>query len=70
MNSRRQFLLTAPLGVLAASSACSNEPAPPSSAQTTTPGTPAATPAGTPPAFGTGPVTGPAVTPATFAEAE
>ena len=70
MTSRRQFLLTAPLGVLAASSACSNEPAPTSSAQTPGAGAPGAPPAGTPPAFGTGPVTGPAVSPATFAEAE
>ncbi|MFN7977545.1 MAG: amidase [Vicinamibacterales bacterium] len=70
MNTRRQFLLTAPLGVLAASSACSNEPAPSSATQTPATGAPATTPAGTPPAFGTGPVTGPEVTPATFAEAE
>ena len=70
MNTRRQFLITAPLGVLAATSACSNEPAPSAPAQTPATGGTAATPAGMPPAFGTGPVTGPEVTPATFAEAE
>jgi Asp-tRNA(Asn)/Glu-tRNA(Gln) amidotransferase A subunit family amidase len=70
MNTRRQFLITAPLGVLAATSACSNEPAPSAPAQTPATGGAAATPAGMPPAFGTGPVTGPEVTPATFAEAE
>jgi hypothetical protein len=70
MNSRRQFLITAPLGVLAATSACSNEPAPASTTPAPAAGTAASTPAGMPPAFGTGPVTGPEVTPTTFAEAE
>src|SRR5438270_9756631 len=63
MNTRRQFLLSAPLGVLVAATACRNE-APSTNSQSTQ-----STP-GAPPAFGTGPGSGPIVTPATFAEAE
>jgi hypothetical protein len=63
MNTRRQFLIRAPLGVLVATAACRGEA--PSSAQQTVPVTP-----GAPPTFGTGTGSGPAVTPATFAEAE
>src|SRR5579863_4456470 len=63
MNTRRQFLIRAPLGVLVGVAACRQHPsatnAPPASA---TPGTP--------PTFGTGAGSGPVVTPATFAEAE
>jgi len=65
MNTRRQFLITAPLGVLGAAMACRGgeqtapAPAPPA------PATP-----GAPPTFGTGPVTGPPVSTTTFAEAE
>jgi Asp-tRNA(Asn)/Glu-tRNA(Gln) amidotransferase A subunit family amidase len=62
MNTRRQFLLRAPLGVLVAATACRNE-TPPNSQST--PST-----AGAPPTFGTGIGSGPVVTPATFAEAE
>jgi Asp-tRNA(Asn)/Glu-tRNA(Gln) amidotransferase A subunit family amidase len=63
MNTRRQFLLRAPLGVLVAATACRNEKSPTNSQSTqSTPGAP--------PAFGTGPGSGPVVTPATFAEAE
>jgi Asp-tRNA(Asn)/Glu-tRNA(Gln) amidotransferase A subunit family amidase len=62
MNTRRRFLITAPLGALAASVACGSEP------QSTGGSAPAT--AGAPPTFGTGPVSGPAVAPATFAEAE
>src|SRR2546421_2494534 len=63
MNTRRQFLLRAPLGLLVAAAACRNE---------TPPTNPQATPAtaGAPPTFGTGKGSGPAVTPETFAEAE
>lgn len=63
MNTRRQFLIRAPLGLLIAAAACRNE---------TTPTSPQATPttAGAPPTFGTGRGSGPVVTPATFAEAE
>lgn len=61
MNSRRQFLIQAPIGLLGALAACrTNE-------QTTAAST--ATP-GAPPAFNTAPPVGPEVTPATFAEAE
>jgi hypothetical protein len=63
MNTRRQFLISAPLGLLVAAAACRNE-TPPTNSQSKTP------PAGAPPTFGTGRGSGPAVTPATFAEAE
>src|SRR6185436_14597684 len=63
MNTRRQFLIRAPLGLLVAASACRNE-TPPTNSQST-PST-----AGAPPTFGTGVGSGPDVTPATFAEAE
>src|SRR4051794_36388949 len=62
MNTRRQFLLHAPLGVLVAATACRNG-APPTNSQSTPP-------AGAPPTFGTGKGAGPVVTPTTFAEAE
>jgi Asp-tRNA(Asn)/Glu-tRNA(Gln) amidotransferase A subunit family amidase len=63
MNTRRQFLIRAPLGFLAAAVACRNE-GPTSGSPSTT-----ATP-GAPPTFGSGTGSGPAVSPATFAEAE
>jgi Asp-tRNA(Asn)/Glu-tRNA(Gln) amidotransferase A subunit family amidase len=63
MNTRRQFLISAPLGLLVAAAACRTEE-PPANSQPT-PQT-----AGAPPTFGTGKGSGPAVTPATFAEAE
>ena len=63
MNTRRQFLIRAPLGFLTATVACRNEG--PSSGSASTPATP-----GTPPTFGTGTGSGPLVLPATFAEAE
>ncbi len=63
MNTRRQFLLRAPLGVLIAASACRTE-APPTNSQ------PTSSPAGAPPTFGSGAGSGPVVTPETFAEAE
>jgi Asp-tRNA(Asn)/Glu-tRNA(Gln) amidotransferase A subunit family amidase len=65
VNTRRQFLIRAPLGVLAtavagrAAAGADAAPAPPA------PGT-----AGAPPVFGTGEGAGPVVTSATFAEAE
>ena len=68
MNTRRQFLISAPLGVLVAASACRNE-APPAASQSTPPPGAPATP-GAPPTFGTAAGSGPAVSPATFAEAE
>src|SRR5262249_43200112 len=63
MNTRRQFLLRAPFGVLVAATACRNQ-APPTNSQSTQ------TTAGAPPTFGTGTGSGPALPPATFAEAE
>lgn len=65
MNTRRQFLIRAPLGVLVAAVAA-NEHA--TKSQTPSP-TPPSTP-GAPPTFGTGAGSGPPVTSATFAEAE
>src|SRR3954466_9405381 len=62
MNTRRQFLLHAPLGVLVGARAC-HTGAPPTNSQSTPP-------AGAPPTFGTGKGAGPVVTPTTFAEAE
>src|ERR1700730_9089114 len=63
MNTRRQFLITAPLGVLGAAVACRSEP--PGSSVSTPPATP-----GAPPTFGASPMAGPALQASTFAEAE
>src|SRR3989454_10042472 len=63
MNTRRQFLITAPIAVLVAATACRKET--PSANSQSTPST-----AGAPPTFGTGAGAGPPVTPETFAEAE
>src|SRR3954468_6518753 len=63
MNTRRQFLIRAPLGVLVAAALCRDE------TLSANPQPPPVTP-GAPPTFGTGEGAGPAVTPATFAEAE
>ena len=68
MNTRRQFLITAPMGVLAATAACRQETAGP--APTTSSSAPASPTPGTPPAFGTGVASGPPVSASTFAEAE
>jgi Asp-tRNA(Asn)/Glu-tRNA(Gln) amidotransferase A subunit family amidase len=71
MNTRRQFLITAPLGALGAAIACSNEPrkttvtVPAPSERAAPPATP-----GAPPTFASAPAAGPPVSPATFAEAE
>jgi len=65
MNTRRQFLIRAPLAALVGTVAWKN-------ALTADAQTPSPTPvtAGAPPTFGTGPGAGPPVTPQTFAEAE
>ena len=63
MNTRRQFLITAPLAVLVTATACRKQtPSTDSQSLSTT--------AGAPPTFGTGAGAGPTVTPETFAEAE
>ena len=62
VNTRRQFLIQAPVGLLTAVAACRGEQ---KDAATSTPTTP-----GAPPTFGTAPGAGPEVSPATFAEAE
>jgi Asp-tRNA(Asn)/Glu-tRNA(Gln) amidotransferase A subunit family amidase len=65
VNSRRKFLIQAPIGLIGALTACrADEKAP-----TTQPTTAGATP-GAPPAFNTAPPVGPDVTTATFSEAE
>ena len=63
MNTRRRFLITAPLGILSgAAAACRKE-------QRTAVPPPPATP-GAPPTFGSAPAVGPDVSAPTFAEAE
>ena len=66
MNSRRHFLIQAPVALLGATLACRVDEQKPGAGGTTA-GTP--TP-GAPPAFNTAPPVGPEVSPATFAEAE
>lgn len=66
MNTRRQFLIKAPVGLLGAMAACKGQ----SSASEQKPGGPDLSNPGAPPAFNTAPPVGPEVTPATFAEAE
>lgn len=61
MNTRRQFLVRAPLGLLAAAAACRGE-GPPEA------GSPPPPP-GAPPTFGTAPLAGPEVSSSTFTEA-
>src|ERR1044071_4462466 len=63
MNTRRQFLIQAPIALLVASAACSNKSLSTNSESTSAP-------PGAPPTFGTGAGSGPAVSPETFAEAE
>ncbi len=65
MSSRREFLVRAPVGLLALSAACRGQ----TDQQATTPPTPAETP-GAPPTFATAPEVGPAVSATTFKEAE
>ena len=62
MNTRRQFLITAPLGFLGAIEACKSGSANQAQDTTSTPGAP--------PAFNTSGAAGPEVSSATFAEAE
>ena len=63
MNTRRQFLIRAPLGFLVGAIAAGDSPR--ADAVDQVPATP-----GAPPTFGSGPGSGPPVTPGTFAEAE
>ncbi len=63
MNTRRQFLIRAPLGIAGVVAACRDGAQPSAAAGS-------AAPPGAPPAFGTAPPAGPAVSAATFAEAE
>ncbi|MEO7042870.1 MAG: amidase [Gemmatimonadaceae bacterium] len=66
MNSRRKFLIQAPLGLIGALVACKVEENP----EIAQSGAGASTTPGAPPAFNTSPPVGPEVTTATFAEAE
>src|SRR5437868_1037758 len=66
MNSRRHFLIQAPVALLGAVTACRVDEQKPGARGTTS-----ATPTpGAPPAFNTAPPVGPEVSPASFAEAE
>src|ERR1043165_7444994 len=62
MNTRRQFLIQAPIALLVTAAAC-RTPTSNNSSSTSAP-------PGAPPTFGTGAGSGPAVSPETFAEAE
>src|SRR5262249_28540325 len=62
MNTRRQFLIQAPIALLVTAAACRNP--------TSTNSSSTSAPPGAPPTFGTGAGSGPAVSPDTFAEAE
>jgi Asp-tRNA(Asn)/Glu-tRNA(Gln) amidotransferase A subunit family amidase len=64
LNTRRQFLIRAPLGLATMAAACRGGSPTPSATQAPTTATP-----GAPTAFGTAPEVGPAVTATTFAEA-
>ena len=66
MNSRRQFLIQAPVALLGAVAACRMEEQKPGAGETTA----AAQTPGAPPAFNTAPPVGPEVSATTFAEAE
>jgi len=68
VNTRRQFLIKAPVGLAATIAACHGGTRPTPTATTTT--APSSDTPGAPPAFNTAPPVGPEVTPATFAEAE
>jgi Asp-tRNA(Asn)/Glu-tRNA(Gln) amidotransferase A subunit family amidase len=75
MNTRRQFLITAPLGLPlgllgAATVACGSEQRSVPGASTPPPASATQPTPGAPPAFGTAPASGPVVSPATFVEAE
>src|ERR1700733_10728724 len=64
MNTRRQFLIAAPLGVLGAAAACRGEQ------QNAAVSAPPPTTPGAQPTFATAPVSRPPVSPSTFVEAE
>jgi len=65
VNTRRQFLIKAPLGIASVAAACRGERPPSQATKPADQSTP-----GAPVAFGTSAPTGPAISPATFAEAE
>ncbi|MDQ6611962.1 MAG: amidase [Gemmatimonadota bacterium] len=68
MNTRRDFLIKAPAGLVVALAACKGEQVPATSTTTGTVQTPL--PPGAPPTFGTAPGAGPEISTATIAEAE
>ncbi|HEY1912827.1 MAG TPA: amidase [Vicinamibacterales bacterium] len=69
MNTRRQFLITAPLTLAGTALAC-RESSTPSSSQPAPAAAPTPATPGAPPAFNTSAATGPIITPATLSEAE
>src|SRR6266550_7636902 len=66
VNSRRQFLIQAPLGLLGAVAACGGAEQKDAAVKSSE----SPLPPGAPPTFGTAPGAGPAVSAATFIEAE
>jgi len=70
MNTRRQFLLQAPVGLLGVVAACRGDEQKPGSSSSTAATSATATTPGAPPAFNTGAAVGPEVSVATFTEAE
>ena len=70
MNTRRQFLLQAPVGLLGVVAACRGDEQKPGSSSSTSATSATATTPGAPPAFNTGAAVGPEVSVATFTEAE
>lgn len=70
MNSRRQFLIRAPIGLLGTLSACRPNNTTPGDHSTTAGTTDTTATPGAPPAFNTASAVGPEVSPDTFAEAE
>jgi Asp-tRNA(Asn)/Glu-tRNA(Gln) amidotransferase A subunit family amidase len=69
VNTRRQFLIKAPIGLAATIAACRGDEQASTTGAAAKPGSTPETP-GAPPAFNTAPPVGPEVSPATFAEAE
>jgi len=70
LNTRREFLIRAPLGLAAAAAACRGESDTSAKQTGAAPSPPAPSTPGAPPAFNTAPAVGPEVSATTFAEAE
>jgi Asp-tRNA(Asn)/Glu-tRNA(Gln) amidotransferase A subunit family amidase len=70
VNTRRQFLIRAPLGVAGFVAACRGDEKTAAAPRSPAGAAPAGAPPGAPPTFGTAPSVGPQVSPSTFVEAE